>query len=171
MTRSRFRQLCRLSQLWFTGLLLLSVACSTNRIVHRPLSGQTRQEINEAVGGGSARVEVANGEPFMVDDLHLGGGMVEWTRNRRQERVPDDALRAVTRPKPLRGAMLGLPLGALGGGVLGGLIGSIADRSCPGDCGQPARTLAGAVLGALFGAFVLAIGGAAVAGDTITLQP
>jgi hypothetical protein len=77
----------------------------------------------------------------------------------------------VTRPKPLRGATLGVPLGALAGGVLGGLIGFVADQSCRGDCGQPARTLEGGMLGALFGAIILGMAGAAVASDTITLEP
>lgn len=154
------------------GLVVLaSVACSTNRVVERPLSEQTRQEINESVGGGSARVEVAKGESFIVDDVHLDGGMAEWTRNARRERVPEEALRSVSRPRPLRGAILGVPLGALAGGVLGGLIGSVADQSCPGDCGQPASTLKGAMLGVLFGAIILGIAGAVVASDTITLQP
>ncbi len=154
------------------GLVVLaSVACSTNRVVQRPLSEQTRQEINETVGEGSARVEVAIGESFTVENVHLDGGMAEWTRNARRERVPEEAVRSVRRPRPLRGAILGAPLGALAGGVLGGLIGSVADQSCPGDCGQPARTLQGAMLGALFGAIILGIAGAAVASDTITLQP
>ncbi len=56
----------------------------------------------------------------MVDDVHLGSGTVEWTRNARRERVPEEALRSVTRPNPLRGAILGLPLGALAGACWAG---------------------------------------------------
>ncbi|HYV68402.1 MAG TPA: hypothetical protein VE964_19340, partial [Myxococcales bacterium] len=99
-------------------------------------------------------------------------GTVEWTRSATaaRERVPEEVLRSVREPTPLRGGAFGLLLGTVVGAVVGGAIGHVADQSCPGDCGQPAKTAAGLLAGAFLGALALGLAGAATSSDTVTFR-